>query len=609
MTLYHFDTLPIHPQPEPLESLSSYLTRLAEANGLRRRQNLFRLCFPTEHYRSTYLTGDFPPPSFGYLASLAHCPEPALLATTFYHLACKFDRSPNPTALAQCLSGSLSPHLRYCPSCLHERGYYPLIWRFLSLTGCPEHRCYLLDGCGHCGQRIPLLPSTPKLGYCPACGGDLRRSQTKQIEPSRLAQVSNRSQDLVYLVQPQPGEWAQAGLTQVIGQRFSQWRQIRRLKISHIASILEVSPATIYYLEEGTTHRTTKLRWYLEYAAVLGVSLRDIFRSSAPKLSPQSPEQKVLTKIRDGVAIVKQQQKVITRRAVLDLIGIDNSSIFTMSPTIRAIWTEIKEQERDQSEQKLLDLAQQAIDHLRQQGQAVSLKAVANLISCSAETLHKSHPPVYELVLQHRDTPLGSRRPVPGRPKYRREAELMTRVQATIIALEREGVRLSQEAIAKRMGRTSTGLKCYPQIKILLQAYDGSPTRQDETILLKKVQTALAQLEANEAPITIKAVSQAVGFSASTLKYYPQVRAFLIEHILEKKQAHRTKQRQRREAELVKRVQQAIATVQAGDGRLTQRLICELVGMSSVGLKRYPQVKRLLGQLLHPDRVGPLWSE
>ena len=32
MQQYYFDTLPIHPPPERLESLTSYLIRLAEAN-------------------------------------------------------------------------------------------------------------------------------------------------------------------------------------------------------------------------------------------------------------------------------------------------------------------------------------------------------------------------------------------------------------------------------------------------------------------------------------------------------------------------------------------------------------------------------------------------
>lgn len=124
MTPYSFDTLPVHPQPAPLESLSSYLTRLAEANGFYRIENLFRLCFPTGRSRLTFQTGDFPPPSFGGLPSLAHCPEPDLRATTFYHLGRKFDRILSVQSLAQCLAGSLGLQLRYCPLCLSEYGYY-----------------------------------------------------------------------------------------------------------------------------------------------------------------------------------------------------------------------------------------------------------------------------------------------------------------------------------------------------------------------------------------------------------------------------------------------------------------------------------------------------
>lgn len=611
MTPYHFDTLPVHPQPEPLESLSSYLTRLAEANGLRWMNDLFRLCCPGRRLSLTLQTKDLPPSSFGYLPSLAQCPEPDLLATTFYHLARKFDRSPNAQSLAQWLSGSLSSHLRYCPLCLKERGYHPLIWRFLSLTGCPEHHCYLLDHCSHCGQMIPLQFSTPKLGYCPVCGKDLRQCQTKEIKPARLAQVFNRSQDLVFLVQPQSCETGEERMTRVIGQRFSQWRQIRRLKIRDVADMLELSQSILYLLEKGPEHRGIKFQWYLAYADVLGVSVRDIFGSPPPNFSPQSPEEKLLTKIQEAVAILEQQEAVITQQAVLEIIGSDNLKIFTMSPSSRAIWAEIKAQERYRSEQRLLDLARQAIDHLRQQKQPVTQKAVTNMIGCSDDSLHKRHPAVYDLVLQHRDTPIGSRYPcpVPSRPKYQREAELLTRVQEAITELECEGASLSQKAIADRVGLSNSGLKYYPQLKAILQPYDARPTRQDETMLLKKVLTALAQLEAAEVPITIKAISQVVGLNDSTLRGYSQVKAFLIAHILDKKQEHYTKQRQQREAELVKRVQQAIQTLQIGEGKLTQCSVCKMVGMSSAGLKMYPRVKQLLDQMLQPDPVVPLWSE
>ena len=38
--MYYFDTLPLRRQPQPLESFTSYLTRLAEANGKNRYSQL-----------------------------------------------------------------------------------------------------------------------------------------------------------------------------------------------------------------------------------------------------------------------------------------------------------------------------------------------------------------------------------------------------------------------------------------------------------------------------------------------------------------------------------------------------------------------------------------
>lgn len=602
MTLYHFDTLPVHPQPEPLESLSSYLTRLVEANGLRRIENLFRLCFPGERARLTLRTGDFPPPSFGGLPTLAQCPEPDLLATTLYHLGRKFDRPLNSLALAQALSGSISPQLRYCPLCLAERGYYLLPWRFLTVEGCPEHGCQLLERCGYCRQAVPLLISRPKLGFCPTCGGDLRWCPVEKIDPNRLKRVINRVEDLVYLLRPQPCETELSRLTPVIGRRLSQWRQIRRLKIRDIADMLEVPPGIIYYLEQQPEQRSTKFQWYLDYAEVLGVSLRDIFLLAAPDLEFQSHAEKLLTKVRQAATILEQQDEVITQQAVLKIIGVETKIIFSQYPQIKAVWAEIKAQERQRFEQKLLSQVQQAIEQLRQHQQPVTEKAIADLIGRSLDgKLKKNYPAVQRLLLQHRDTPLQRPRTYPDRLKYRREAELLGKVQEAIAMLEHQDQTVSRQSIANQVGLTRQALSHYPQVKQLLQQYDGRRKPQDETTLLHKVQDALAHLKSDEVPITIEAVSQRLGLSSGTLKYYPQVKAFLTEHILDKKQAYHAEQRQRKEAELVRKVQQAIETMGAGDNRISQRMVCDRVGMSSVNLKRYPQVNRLLRQIVDPD--------
>ena len=52
-----FDVLPVHPQPLPLESLTSYLMRLAEANHITSMTGLSAICFPGLDPKTCALTG------------------------------------------------------------------------------------------------------------------------------------------------------------------------------------------------------------------------------------------------------------------------------------------------------------------------------------------------------------------------------------------------------------------------------------------------------------------------------------------------------------------------------------------------------------------------
>ena len=154
-----FDVLPSHPAPEPFESVTGYLTRLAQGNGLISAKAMGAICFPDLRppQKSLPRICDYPPRSWGALATVTTCDEADLLATTFYYLVQKFGRSVNDKAMGLFLKNCLGDSLRYCPFCLHEATYYRLPWRFLTLSGCPEHRCRFLDHCGYCGRSIPFL--------------------------------------------------------------------------------------------------------------------------------------------------------------------------------------------------------------------------------------------------------------------------------------------------------------------------------------------------------------------------------------------------------------------------------------------------------------------
>src|SRR5579859_3339289 len=73
--IYYFDALPLHPRPEYLESLTSYLMRLAEHNGISSIDGITALSFPHQDRRITRDMADYPPVSFGKLAIAGACSE------------------------------------------------------------------------------------------------------------------------------------------------------------------------------------------------------------------------------------------------------------------------------------------------------------------------------------------------------------------------------------------------------------------------------------------------------------------------------------------------------------------------------------------------------
>lgn len=196
-----FDALAIHPPPEPLESLTGYLMRLAELNAIRSKSALSAVAFP--HLKRKASWTDLPRVSYGALPDAAGCTDAQLHATTFYHLLNKFQRSVHPGPAKVFLADVLAADLRYCSLCLRETNYYKLSWRFTHLTGCSQHHVYLLDRCGHCDACVPLVSSPLRVGICPACGGDLRDCETRSVGHAERSWLQMVSDDLAFLLTPQ----------------------------------------------------------------------------------------------------------------------------------------------------------------------------------------------------------------------------------------------------------------------------------------------------------------------------------------------------------------------------------------------------------------------
>ena len=270
--------LPLHPQPRPLESLSSYLIRLGEANGLSSLSELDALAGAPLSGPGALLAPDFPPPSYGGLAQLTGCPEVRLKRTTFAPRAALRTRA-SPPDLAPVLSGEPAPCLHYCPACLAEPSTpaYSLTWRFLALPGCAAHGLALLDSCGHCGSALPLLPRAPRLACCPACGGDMRTCAAARLSAEAMQIAARRTRDLEFLLScPTPGATGSEAVD--IGKQFVALRQQRHLSVTEATQRMGGEEQVVLAMEYGSRFKQATFGEYLRYADALDCPLQEIFR-------------------------------------------------------------------------------------------------------------------------------------------------------------------------------------------------------------------------------------------------------------------------------------------------------------------------------------------
>src|SRR5436305_1273102 len=94
--------LPLRPRPQPLESLTGYITRLAESNGLQSLSELGALAGGTTFFSPK---GGWNPfceystLSYSGLVQITGIPPMRWLDMTFFHLIGRFGRSMHPITL------------------------------------------------------------------------------------------------------------------------------------------------------------------------------------------------------------------------------------------------------------------------------------------------------------------------------------------------------------------------------------------------------------------------------------------------------------------------------------------------------------------------------
>jgi hypothetical protein len=169
------DQWPVNVLPQPDELLSSWLHRLAYANGVAPRGFACVFGLGSGMWSPAI---DFRPSSDieNLLRANAGVSHAQIVAMTL--------ASGIPTELLLPLRNSgrrgTSTWLQYCPQCLagDEHPYFRRSWRLATKVSCRHHRCGLRDRCPSCQRRIEAYGQSKLVPqhFCVHCGFDLRKA-------------------------------------------------------------------------------------------------------------------------------------------------------------------------------------------------------------------------------------------------------------------------------------------------------------------------------------------------------------------------------------------------------------------------------------------------
>jgi len=252
---------------------------------------------------------------------------------------------------------------------------------------------------------------------------------------------------------------------------------------------------------------------------------------------------------------------------------------------------------REQQEEVLFSRVEEALSQLETAHKSATFHSVGKLLGVGIKTL-RIHPRVNALIEQRKSPP----RSRGGQPR-RSEEEVFSDVQRVIPLLTERGMSINYTAIAREMGGiTAQTLQTYPKVRMLvdehLQSYHLYQLQQfalREEQLLRRMEAAIAELEALGKPLTQSELCEMVGKSRSALRQYPRVNAFLEQKIT-RHHVYQRRREQPEEEELVRRVKVAIGDLSDDGEHITADKVARKVKISPEVLMHYPQVVVLLEQ-------------
>jgi hypothetical protein len=210
------------------------------------------------------------------------------------------------------------------------------------------------------------------------------------------------------------------------------------------------------------------------------------------------------------------------------------------------------------SEEMVMRQVQEAVRQIEDAGECLKIKAICARTGLSIEGLYK-HDQVKAFIQElmrekHRRS---------HKQYLKQEDELLGKAQPAIRELVQTGKPVTHHSVSQRLGISPSDITRYPRIKRLLDQHVDYALQQRryteacEQRMFETVRVAILDLEKQHQPITYTAISKSIGISATVWLAYPQVRAFVEQH-LDSIYLRTLKEKERREESLLTHVEEAL---------------------------------------------------
>ncbi|HLV97697.1 MAG TPA: hypothetical protein VKT82_03375 [Ktedonobacterales bacterium] len=439
--------------------------------------------------------------------------------------------------------------------------------------------------------------------------------------------TTRRSADLAFLVAPHACE-DKPDLAKAVGQCWAALRHTRQRLTQEVADSIGISLKHIAGIEQGRPRAGAHFQTYLQYADVLGVPLQRVFdpafspiersHHSIEQVSASQPGWQIRQQRREAELCLQAQAAIeglqargalITAGTISQELGLSIPAL-QRYPAVKAILDQVSlsfpEQQQHRKQQKedaLVVLVQQAIGTLKARDQPITQEAIGDLVQMTPAAL--CYYPRVHAMLQEAMQPRYRERKPRNRPD---EAVVLQQVQEAMATLKAAGELITQQGIHRLVGLSLSRLRSYPQVNAILEqvAQEWPLTRKQqaqrsEQALVKQVEQGITQVQAQGLPLSRQAVGEMVGLSPRALDKRATVRPLLaqITQVYREEQPRRTQQR---EQELLQKVRQAMSRLEAAKQPITLKSIGRELGLTATALVYYEDIQLLYQQAIEEHR-------